>query len=86
MNGRAIERDKDGGETVWGTVLSFFRPNHLVIAWQISPDRTVIENESGASRVDVRFVAQDARQDRGGARPSRLPPPRRRLGKVSPRR
>ena len=59
MNGRAIERDKAGGETVWGTVLSFFRPSHLVIAWQISPERTVIDNEASASRVDVRFVAQD---------------------------
>ena len=59
MNGHAIERDKSGGETVWGTVLSFFRPDHLVIAWQISPDRTVIDNEASASRVDVRFVEQE---------------------------
>ncbi len=59
MNGRAIERDKTGGETVWGTVLSFFRPSHLVIAWQIAPDRTLVDNEATASRVDVRFVGQD---------------------------
>lgn len=59
MNGRAIERDKAGAETVWGTVLTFFRPGHLVLAWQISPDRTVIDNEAGASRVDVRFVEQE---------------------------
>jgi uncharacterized protein YndB with AHSA1/START domain len=58
MNGRAIERDKAGAETVWGTVLSVLRPSHLVIAWQIAPDRTIIDNEAGASRVDVRFVAQ----------------------------
>lgn len=58
MNGRAFERDKGGGETVWGTVLSYFRPSHLVLAWQISPDRTIIDSEAGASRVDVRFVAQ----------------------------
>ena len=56
MNGRAIERDKAGGETVWGTVLSVFRPEHLVLAWQIAPDRSVVANEAGASRVDVRFV------------------------------
>ena len=59
MNGRAIERDKAGGEIVWGTVLSFFRPGHLVIAWQIGPDRTVVDNEAAASRVDVRFVEQE---------------------------
>jgi uncharacterized protein YndB with AHSA1/START domain len=59
MNGRAVERDKAGAETVWGTVLSVFRPSHLVLAWQISPDRTIIDNEAGASRVDVRFVEQE---------------------------
>ncbi len=56
MNGRAIERDKNGAETVWGTVLSFFRPSHVVLAWQISPNRTVVDSEANASRVDVRFV------------------------------
>jgi uncharacterized protein YndB with AHSA1/START domain len=56
IGGRAIERDKNGVETQWGTVLSFFRPQHLVLAWQIAPDRTVVPNESNASRVDVRFV------------------------------
>lgn len=59
MNGRAIERSKDGGETQWGTVLSIFRPSHLVLAWQISPERTVVDNEASASRVDVRFVEQE---------------------------
>jgi len=56
LNGRAIERDKSGSETQWGTVLSFGRPTHLVLAWQISPTRTVVDHESAASRVDVRFV------------------------------
>ncbi len=59
MNGRAIERDKAGGEIVWGTVLSVLRPSHMVLAWQITSDRKVIDNEAGASRVDVRFVAQE---------------------------
>ena len=40
-------------------MLSVFRPSHLVIAWQISPDRQVIDNEASASRVDVRFVEQE---------------------------
>lgn len=56
MNGRAIERDKSGAETVWGTVLSFYRPSHIVIAWQITPNRTIADSEAMASRVDVRFV------------------------------
>ncbi|MHA1157228.1 MAG: SRPBCC family protein [Alphaproteobacteria bacterium] len=55
MNGRCYERNKDGGELVWGTVLSVDRPSHLVLAWQISPDGEPIDNEVTASRVDVRF-------------------------------
>jgi hypothetical protein len=27
-----------------------------VLAWQISPNRTVVDHEAAASRVDVRFV------------------------------
>ena len=60
MNGRAIEKNRDGGEIQWGTVLSVFRPNHIVIAWQITPDRQVADSEAMASRVDVRFVAGEA--------------------------
>ena len=56
MNGRAIEKNKDGSVVQWGTVLSFFRPNHIVIAWQITPDRQISDSEAIASRVDVRFV------------------------------
>jgi uncharacterized protein YndB with AHSA1/START domain len=59
MNGRAVERDKAGGEIVWGTVLSFFRPSHLVLAWQVTADRKPIDNEANASRLDVRFVEQE---------------------------
>jgi hypothetical protein len=56
MNGRAIEKNKDGSEVQWGTVLSFFRPNHIVVAWQITPNRQLADSEAMASRVDVRFV------------------------------
>ncbi len=56
MGGRCFERTKDGGEAVWGTVLTVARPNHIVFAWQIRPDRSAEENEAAASRVDVRFA------------------------------
>jgi uncharacterized protein YndB with AHSA1/START domain len=59
MNGRAMERDKNGAETQWGTVLSFFRPQHIVLAWQVSADRQPIAYEAAASRVDVRFVENE---------------------------
>ena len=54
--GRCFERTKDGSEAVWGTVLDGRRPNHIVLAWQIGPDRTAEDNEAAASRVDVRFT------------------------------
>ena len=51
MNGRAIEKNRDGGEVQWGTVLSFFRPNHIVIAWQITPNRQIADSEATARRL-----------------------------------
>ena len=58
MNGRCIEKSKDGSEAVWGTVLTISRPSHIVIAWQIRPDREAEPEPAAASRVDVRFAAE----------------------------
>jgi uncharacterized protein YndB with AHSA1/START domain len=55
MGGRCFETLKDGSEQVWGKVLAFDRPNHIVLAWQIDPDRTPVDGDGAASRVDVRF-------------------------------
>jgi uncharacterized protein YndB with AHSA1/START domain len=60
INGRCYERASDGSESVWGTVLTVDRPNHIVIAWQIKPDRTPEPSEGTASRVDVRFVSDES--------------------------
>jgi uncharacterized protein YndB with AHSA1/START domain len=57
VGGRCYERTRDGAEAVWGTVLTVSRPNHIVFAWQIRPDRSPEPNEAAASRVDVRFTA-----------------------------
>jgi uncharacterized protein YndB with AHSA1/START domain len=59
MGGRCFERLNDGSEQIWGKVLAFDRPHHIVIAWQISPDRTPEESDGTASRVDVRFSPLD---------------------------
>jgi len=59
MRGRCFERSKDGTVAVWGTVLACDRPNHLVFAWQIRPDRSPEAEEGAASRVDIRFVGVD---------------------------
>ncbi len=37
----------------------FDRPHHIVIAWQISPDRRPEDSDATASRVDVRFSLSD---------------------------
>ena len=56
IGGHAIETNKAGGRIVWGTVLAISRPSHLVLAWQIGPNRVAIDDEASASRLDVRFV------------------------------
>lgn len=60
IGGRCYETDTSGATTTWGTVLSFHRPDHLVIAWQLSPTGQPVDSQAAASRLDVRFVAVDA--------------------------
>jgi uncharacterized protein YndB with AHSA1/START domain len=57
VDGHCFERSKDGSRAVWGTVLTFARPHHIVFTWQIEFDRSAEPNIALASRVDVRFVA-----------------------------
>jgi len=59
LRGTCFERTTDGAISVWGTVLSLQRPEHIVIAWQIKADRTPEPTAGTASRVDIRFVAID---------------------------
>ncbi len=54
--GSVYETDQGGERTTFGTVLAFDRPKHIVLAWQIRPDRSPEPNEAAASRLDVRFV------------------------------
>ena len=55
MGGACFEERGRRQPRVWGTVLAFDRPSHIVLAWQITPDRMPEQNEAAASRVDVRF-------------------------------
>lgn len=59
LNGKAFEKDKAGAISVWGTVLTVKRPEHLVLAWQIKEDRSPEASANTSSRVDIRFVAID---------------------------
>ena len=58
-DGHAIERDAAGAAREWGTVLSFERPSHIVIAWRKTPTGDAEPTEATASRIDVRFNAID---------------------------
>ncbi len=72
LNGAAYEVDTSGKRAVWGTVLSVQRPSHIVIAWQIRPDRTPGGQRAASSRVDVRFDAGRRRRHQRHHRPSRF--------------
>ncbi|MEJ0097931.1 MAG: hypothetical protein WDM84_08435 [Bauldia sp.] len=49
INGKATEKSRDGSLAVWGTVLSVQRPDHIVIAWQIAPNRQPESSEATSS-------------------------------------
>jgi uncharacterized protein YndB with AHSA1/START domain len=57
VDGHCYEKSKDGSVAVFGTVLTFARPHHIVFAWQIGSDRSPEPNIALASRVDVRFTS-----------------------------
>ncbi|MBV9588757.1 MAG: SRPBCC family protein [Hyphomicrobiales bacterium] len=54
VGGRWYGEDEDGTTTQWGHVLVFERPNHLVLAWQISSDWQF--DPAVMSEVELRFT------------------------------
>ena len=59
VDGRCVERHRNGEVTVWGTVLAVEPSERLVFAWQITADRAVEPDPARAGAVDVRFTADD---------------------------
>ena len=57
--GRAIERDRDGTEQVWGLVEAAEPGARLVLHWMIHPDRSAAASPEDASRVSVFFRPDD---------------------------
>ena len=55
--GRWYERDVDGSESDWGTVLTFQPPERLVVTWQI--DSHLQFDPDRASEVEVLFAEKD---------------------------
>ncbi len=54
--GRCVERDRQGTEWVWGTVVRAEPPNRIVFRWQITGDRQIETEPDRASEVEVRFA------------------------------
>ena len=54
--GRWYERDVDGSECEWGTVLAFEPPHRLLLTWQIAADWRYHADQ--ASEIEVLFTPQ----------------------------
>lgn len=57
--GRWYERDVDGGECDWGTVLRFQPPERLDVTWQINSHLQYDPDRARASEVEVLFAEKD---------------------------
>ncbi|ABD90142.1 SRPBCC family protein [Rhodopseudomonas palustris] len=60
--GRWFERSTDGTEHLWGRVLVWEPPQHLVMTWEINGDWK--HDDALVTEVDVRFVPVGAKQTR----------------------
>ena len=56
--GRWYERDEDGSECEWGTVLAYEPPQRLVLAWHLNGDFEFVPDITQASEVEIRFTSQ----------------------------
>jgi uncharacterized protein YndB with AHSA1/START domain len=58
-DGRWFERGVDGSECEWGRVLAWNPPNHIALSWHLDGKWSYDSDPAKASRVDVRFVAEN---------------------------
>lgn len=58
VGGHIIDRDDDGNESRWATILAFDPPDRLVFSWNISPQWQLVTDPTAVSEVEVRFVAE----------------------------
>ena len=56
--GRWYERAADGTECEWGRVIEWEPPDRVVFGWHLRPDWKYEPDESRASEVEVRFIAE----------------------------
>ncbi len=58
--GRWYERDTDGTETEWGTVLAWQPPYRLLLSWQVSAQWTYVADPALGSQIEVTFTPEGA--------------------------
>jgi uncharacterized protein YndB with AHSA1/START domain len=59
LDGRWYERGVDGSECEWGRVLAWDPPNHIAVSWHLNAEYKYDPDPETASRVDIRFFAED---------------------------
>jgi uncharacterized protein YndB with AHSA1/START domain len=57
--GRWFERDVDGNECDWGTVVAFEPPHRVLLAWHLTPDFNYDPDPAKATEVEVTFTPAD---------------------------
>lgn len=58
VGGYIVDRDDEGHECRWATILAFDPPARLVFSWNISPQWELLTDPAGVSEVEVRFIAE----------------------------
>jgi uncharacterized protein YndB with AHSA1/START domain len=56
--GRWYEKDEDGSECDWGTVLDWQSPTRVVFSWHLNGDFEYVADITRASEVEVRFTTE----------------------------
>jgi len=56
--GRWYERDAQGSECDWGTVLAWGPPHRVALSWHLGPDWKFNPDLAKASEIEVRFTAE----------------------------
>lgn len=56
--GRWYERDAQGNQCDWGTVLAWEPPHKVSLSWHLGPDWKFNADLAKASEVEIRFIAE----------------------------